>query len=529
MGGLNRRPSNYRNKSRGSVLLIPDILVQTIMKRFPTLLACLFLTACSLFAQRAYPVGIQISPVGVTGEGQTTYPAPFPARGGDVDWGLALSGGGLRSAAFSIGAMKALYDLELLDDIDVISSVSGGGYASYWLYSRYDGGEGRFGDAAFSDSAFPTEVCMLARRSRFFPFHQMIAAVFSPRGVAFRSYRRAIERSFSTDATRDRPLDALMSAISAAKAPYFILNTSLKSLPKIQGQNRNKVERSFEITPGYRGNRALGYDKWSGDEIDVKTWAEGVAMSGAAVRFKLSRKIRDFSGKRRLDLADGGLSENLSALPLILRGVKNVIIVDAENDPGYKFESYCTLQKYLRSIGVELSVRSIDSFVDCANGRRKTPARVFTEAPVVRGEAVSRSDYSGSAIDTDIYYIKMSRPVSIFSESAIRAEGISADDLEYEDRRRPDECPAGQLEPINRHTMLLDVLSYARHLNGDWRWGKFIEFLPYINYNFPQITTIDQTFYKNQLDAFIGLGYLEGCGMESLVSTAKSCGQKSRL
>ena len=60
-----------------------------------------------------------------------------------MDWGLALSGGGLRSAAFSIGAMKALYDLGLLDDIDVISSVSGGGYASFWLYSRYDGAHAR--------------------------------------------------------------------------------------------------------------------------------------------------------------------------------------------------------------------------------------------------------------------------------------------------------------------------------------------------------------------------------------------------
>ena len=45
--------------------------------------------------------------------------------------------------------MKALYDLDVLDDVDVISSVSGGGYASYWLYSRYDGlNETRFGSGA---------------------------------------------------------------------------------------------------------------------------------------------------------------------------------------------------------------------------------------------------------------------------------------------------------------------------------------------------------------------------------------------
>src|SRR5262245_17588401 len=85
-------------------------------------------------------------------------PSPFPARGGEVDWGLALSGGGLRSAAFSIGAMKALYDAEIMDKIDVISSVSGGGYASYWLYSRYMPGDTRFGAGAFGEARFSYNV-----------------------------------------------------------------------------------------------------------------------------------------------------------------------------------------------------------------------------------------------------------------------------------------------------------------------------------------------------------------------------------
>jgi hypothetical protein len=484
------------------------------MFKIPALLCCAVLTVASISAQNRRSVD---------------YPAPFPARGGDVDWGLALSGGGLRSAAFSIGTMKALYDLELLDDIDVISSVSGGGYASYWLYSRYNGDDRRFGDGALSDPAFPVEVCSLARRSRFFGLRQMLAAVFSPRGVAFRSYRRAIQRSFGTEATRERRLDALMPAISEARAPYFILNTSLKSLPSRDDDDVSEIDKSFEIAPTYRGNRLLDYEKWSGDEIDIESWADGVAISGAAVRFKLSRTIPDFTGERKLDLADGGLSENLAALPLILRGVRNIIIVDAENDPGYRFRSYCALQAYLKSIDIRLAVPKIDAFIDCANGRRKMPVKVFTEGPVVPGKVFSEVVYPGAPIASNIYYIKMSRPASIFSEAALKAENITVNDLEYEDRNRPVECPPGRVTPIDRRTMLLDVLSYARHLNGDWRWGKFIAFLPYINYNFPQITTIDQTFYTNQLDAFIGLGYLEACGMEDVVSTPASCDKKSRL
>ncbi len=51
-------------------------------------------------------------------------------------YGLALSGGGTRSASFSIGALKALNEAEILQKIDVISSVSGGSYATYWYFSQ---------------------------------------------------------------------------------------------------------------------------------------------------------------------------------------------------------------------------------------------------------------------------------------------------------------------------------------------------------------------------------------------------------
>jgi Patatin-like phospholipase len=42
---------------------------------------------------------------------------------------LALSGGGLRSAAYSLGVMRALHETRILGKVDVISAVSGGSYA----------------------------------------------------------------------------------------------------------------------------------------------------------------------------------------------------------------------------------------------------------------------------------------------------------------------------------------------------------------------------------------------------------------
>ncbi len=50
--------------------------------------------------------------------------------------GLALSGGGARSASFSIGVMKALHERGILKNVDIISSVSGGSYALYWYYMQ---------------------------------------------------------------------------------------------------------------------------------------------------------------------------------------------------------------------------------------------------------------------------------------------------------------------------------------------------------------------------------------------------------
>lgn len=50
--------------------------------------------------------------------------------------GLALAGGGTRASQIAIGVLEGLYRANVLKDVDVISSVSGGGYAAYWYYSQ---------------------------------------------------------------------------------------------------------------------------------------------------------------------------------------------------------------------------------------------------------------------------------------------------------------------------------------------------------------------------------------------------------
>jgi hypothetical protein len=59
------------------------------------------------------------------------------------------------------------------------------------------------------------------------------------------------------------------------------------------------------------------------------------------------------------------------------------------------------------------------------------------------------------------------------------------------------------------------MLSYSQFINETWTWRYLFKALPYINYNFPELATVDQTYYRDQLEAFIGLGYLETLEMKA--------------
>ena len=477
----------------------------------------------SAFANLSADIDIETLLPGSAGEPvSATYPDELPARKGDVDWGLALSGGGFRSAAFSIGVLKALHQQELLDDIDVISTVSGGGYASYWMYSKYASAPAaRFGDGAFGEAVFTRNVCNLARKSEFLPLRRMIGGLFSSDDSAFRKYREAIEYTFGADdaKTRDEkrkvgedpllPFTAVNDQIFATSAPYFILNTTIAK-DHTKALTKYNIERSFEIGPTYRGSSVFGFAKWSGTP-SVKTWVGGVALSAAAIRFKLARKMPNDAlelkkAPKEIKMYDGGFSENLAALPLIQRRMKNIIIVDAENDAAYKFPSYKALREYLREkLKIRLSVGKIDEFL-----HDKKRSKTFKNAAVAKGSVI----YPDGSEST-VYYIKMSRPDTIFGS---KGEGLDVNGNPLpppkRSKTRPVSCDDG-FPAVTRDSLRTGMLSYSRFINETWFWRYLFKTLPYINYNFPQLATIDQTYYLDQLEAFIGLGYLEGLEMEA--------------
>jgi hypothetical protein len=57
--------------------------------------------------------------------------------------GLALSGGGIRSATFGLGVLQAMKEQDLLKRVDYLSTVSGGGYIGAWLSANCKRAAGR--------------------------------------------------------------------------------------------------------------------------------------------------------------------------------------------------------------------------------------------------------------------------------------------------------------------------------------------------------------------------------------------------
>lgn len=115
-GGGRDRPSKPRQKC------LERHSVDRISPPRPSLADPDYFTASNLQRQFAFemPEGVKLS------EGERPH-----------SWGLALAGGGSKAASYAMGVLEALYDNEVLQqDIGAISSVSGGGYAAYWYYSR---------------------------------------------------------------------------------------------------------------------------------------------------------------------------------------------------------------------------------------------------------------------------------------------------------------------------------------------------------------------------------------------------------
>ena len=82
------------------------------------------------------------------------------AADGELDVvGLALSGGGIRSTSFCLGALQALDKADVLKNIDYLSTVSGGGYIGTSLSAAmtHSKGEFPFESSLTQDERYPVQ------------------------------------------------------------------------------------------------------------------------------------------------------------------------------------------------------------------------------------------------------------------------------------------------------------------------------------------------------------------------------------
>lgn len=321
---------------------------------------------------------------------------------GQPQFCLALSGGGIRSAAYSIGVLKGLHESGKLRDVEIISAVSGGSYAATWFYDQYPVQVGlgaglgevlsrnRINEVAknvgllnvklmsaglviqgqSTDMALPTTAW------------DVISGLVIYTGGALWAWVPPSDEDHETKAGHfyeDALGNAFHSGSNSGKRPsfqtashalpYLIVNATVRG---IDDSNHALANGIFEFTSHGMGSPSVGYTSWDKlkpeNRADTYSFSRIASISGAVVDKRQTKWLNLFGrdiglGYAMLDptypksdkgffvLTDGGHFENLGAYGLIKRNCKEILVVDAEYDG--KAENVMAFLKWLMSFVVK--------------------------------------------------------------------------------------------------------------------------------------------------------------------------------
>jgi hypothetical protein len=271
--------------------------------------------------------------------------------------GLALSGGGYRSAIFCYGILRGLHELGLLAKVDYISAVSGGSWIATPLamaenldyFFNIPEDRANFIEEGF-ESLLVNPLRLVEEAALTRPDNNYVSDL----------YGRLLARSFLReygDYGRYNPLND-PKLIRDHDRPFLIVNGTLNFR---RPDTFDITQECFEMTHLYCGSRSLGYldtKDMLADDATIRI-RDSIAISGAAVAVHipglgdevsghgLSREIINFADGQptpmpnppkahRLDVADGGHYNNLGIESLVNRGCGYIIAIDAEHDPEHK-------------------------------------------------------------------------------------------------------------------------------------------------------------------------------------------------
>jgi NTE family protein len=243
---------------------------------------------------------------------------------------LTLSGGGTRAAAFAYGVMRALDEIEvpasggtLLDEVDVISSVSGGSFAAAYY--------GAFGKRAFLKE-FPDAV-----------LHRKIERALALRILAPWNWPRLLSykygRSDLADAYYDRHIfRGIGFADLPAKRPQIILNATDLSLGAQFSFTQDQFDRlcsdlsQIKLSRGVVASSAfpIGFTpvtirNYPSRECGYKTpdWVNNAIefdLETNALLYDRAQVWKSYEDPERafIHLNDGGLADNIGLRPILL-------------------------------------------------------------------------------------------------------------------------------------------------------------------------------------------------------------------
>jgi len=223
----------------------------------------------------------------------------------DTTIGLALSGGGSRAAAFHLGCLRALHDLDLLRRVRVVSGISGGSLlAALWAY----------GPADFAE--FDTVTVALLRRGLLGPTARralrpsaiggnLAAAATAAASVARRTRRPvAVRRANRTDALAAALTDLAFGARTMSEVTHPGIDVVLTAAD---------LRTSNAVRFGSARSSCSRY----GTILEPIPVATAVAASAAyPVFLPAIERVYTFErgGQQRQEhvlLADGGIYDNL--------------------------------------------------------------------------------------------------------------------------------------------------------------------------------------------------------------------------
>jgi len=256
--------------------------------------------------------------------------APGPKNSDSLLVILTFSGGGTRAASFAYGVLEKLRDTDivwdgqhrrLLDEVDVISSVSGGSFpAAYY---------GLFGDRIFDD--FPEKV--LYRNIQGALVKRMFSPVNIPKLLS-RKYGRTdlMADGFNRDVFENKTFGDL---IQRNQRPFIIINATDVSLgcrfafTQRQFDLLNSDLSSYPVSHAVAASAAfpglltpMTLRNYSDDPAtDTPAWIEeGLASRDtdySAYKTAVEQQSYILPGRPYIHIVDGGVSDNLGLLPVI--------------------------------------------------------------------------------------------------------------------------------------------------------------------------------------------------------------------